>query len=41
MDLGLAASAIVHDMIVATRNVADFKGRGTLVVDPFRRQPIR
>jgi predicted nucleic acid-binding protein len=38
-DLGIAATAIVHDMVVATRNIADFKGRGARVVDPFHKSP--
>jgi predicted nucleic acid-binding protein len=38
-DLGVAATAIVYDMVVATRNTGDFKGRGVRVVDPFRAKP--
>ena len=38
-DLGVAATAIIKDMVVATRNVADFKGRGARVLDPFHKAP--
>lgn len=33
----IAATAIVHDLIVATRNVADFVDTGAAVVDPWER----
>lgn len=39
-DACVAATAIVHGMVVATRNAADFQDRGTPVVDPFRKHPI-
>ena len=38
-DLGVVATAITHDMVVATRNTADMKGRGTRMVDPFHNTP--
>jgi predicted nucleic acid-binding protein len=31
----IAATALVHDLVVATRNRADFKHAGVRVVDPF------
>jgi toxin FitB len=31
----IAASALVHDLTIATRNVADFRKTGARVVDPF------
>lgn len=36
-DTGLAATAQVNDLIVVTRNVADFQGRGVTVLDPFKK----
>lgn len=35
-DAGLAATARVHGLIVVTRNVKDFNGRGVKLVDPFK-----
>jgi len=35
-DAGLAATARVHGLIVVTRNVKDFDGRGVKVFDPFK-----
>jgi len=35
-DAGLAATARVHGLIVVTRNVKDFDGRGVKVIDPFK-----
>ncbi len=35
LDGFLAATALVHSLTVATRNLADFQGLGVLVVDPF------
>lgn len=35
-DAGLAATARVYDLIVITRNVKDFDGRGVKVIDPFK-----
>ena len=34
----LAASALVHDMTLVTRNVSDVEGLGIRVLDPFNRQ---
>lgn len=34
-DALIAATALVHDLIVATRNVADFKPFGVKLVNPF------
>jgi hypothetical protein len=31
----IAATAIVHDLTVVTRNVSDFKKAGVKVVNPF------
>lgn len=39
LDACVAATALVHDMVVATRNVADFRGRSARVIDPFRKDP--
>lgn len=35
-DVGLAATARVHGLIVVTRNVKDFDGRGVTLLDPFK-----
>ncbi|MCK3780588.1 type II toxin-antitoxin system VapC family toxin [Ensifer sesbaniae] len=35
-DALIAATALVHDMIVVTRNVKDFDGTGVVVVDPWQ-----
>ena len=32
----IAATAIVHDFIVVTRNVADFNDTGAMVIDPWQ-----
>ena len=34
-DMLIAATALVHGLTLATRNVPDFKGCGVVVVDPF------
>jgi predicted nucleic acid-binding protein len=31
----IAATALVHDLVVATRNRADFEKAGVVVTDPF------
>lgn len=35
-DAGLAATALVHGLVVVTRNIKDFEGRGVKLVDPFK-----
>ncbi|TPK85684.1 type II toxin-antitoxin system VapC family toxin [Mesorhizobium sp. B2-4-13] len=39
-DKGLAASALVHKLVVVTRNIADFQGLGIVVLDPFKASPV-
>lgn len=39
-DTGLAATARVHGLVLVTRNVADFAGRGCRVLDPFASRPV-
>ena len=39
MDAAIAATAMVHSLVVATRNVRHFRGRGVRLVDPFRANP--
>jgi toxin FitB len=39
MDTALAATAAVHGMIVATRNLRDFRRRGIRLLDPFKSPP--
>lgn len=36
-DMALAATVRVRRLVLVTRNVADFKGRGVEVLDPFRK----
>ncbi len=36
IDALLAATAIHHDLVLATRNVADFEGTGVRLVNPWR-----
>ena len=38
-DMALAATCRVRDLVLATRNIADFKGRGVRVLDPFKVRP--
>ena len=40
-DAMIAATAVVHGLIVATRNVADFKALGVEIVDPFSGSKLR
>jgi predicted nucleic acid-binding protein len=40
-DLCLAATAIVHDLVLVTRNVKDFEGRGVHLLNPFHDPPHR
>jgi predicted nucleic acid-binding protein len=35
-DAGLAATALVHGLVVVTRNIKDFDGRGVTLLDPFK-----
>ncbi|APG89217.1 VapC toxin protein (plasmid) [Sinorhizobium americanum CCGM7] len=35
-DALIAATALVHDMIVVTRNTRDFEGTGVVIVDPWQ-----
>jgi toxin FitB len=35
-DALIAATALVHDMTVATRNIRDFEGAGVVLVDPWQ-----
>ena len=39
-DLAFVATARVHDLVLATRNVDDVRGRGVRVLDPFKKSPI-
>jgi toxin FitB len=39
MDTALAATALVHGLVVATRNLRHFRGRGVALIDPFRANP--
>jgi predicted nucleic acid-binding protein len=36
-DSFIAATALLHDLIVATRNRTDFEKAGVRIVDPFAR----
>lgn len=38
-DMALAATARIRKLILVTRNVADFQGRGVEVLDPFKKRP--
>ncbi len=35
IDKQIAAIALIHDLIVVTRNVADFAGTGVQIINPF------
>ncbi len=35
-DALIAATALVHDLGVVTRNIADFEGTGVAIIDPWR-----
>jgi toxin FitB len=41
VDSLLAATAIFHELTLATRNVADFEGTGAIVVNPWAWRPPR
>ncbi|WP_352809340.1 hypothetical protein [Mesorhizobium sp. M0614] len=32
----MAATALMNDLVIVTRNVADFQGRGVTILDPFK-----
>ena len=36
VDALIAATALVHDLAVVTRNVRDFEGAGVVVIDPWQ-----
>jgi len=38
-DVALAATARVHGLVVVTRNVSDFTGRGVRILNPFKSPP--
>jgi predicted nucleic acid-binding protein len=40
MDAALAAIAAVHGLVVATRNLRHFRGRGVRLIDPFQPRPM-
>ncbi|CAD7054183.1 PIN domain-containing protein [Pseudorhizobium halotolerans] len=35
-DALIAATAVVHGLVVVTRNTQDFQGTGVILVDPWR-----
>jgi predicted nucleic acid-binding protein len=39
-DIAVAATARVHRLILVTRNIKDFEGRGAQLLDPFRDPPF-
>ncbi len=36
-DTGIAATAEVNNLVMVTRNVGDFQGRGVTLLDPFKK----
>lgn len=38
-DVILAATALVHNLVIVTRNIKDFKGRNVRVLNPFGKKP--
>jgi predicted nucleic acid-binding protein len=41
LDKLIAATALIHDLTVVTRNVEDFEGTGARVLNPFKGYPER
>jgi len=39
MDAGMAATASVHGLVLATRNLRHHRGRGVKLIDPFKANP--
>jgi predicted nucleic acid-binding protein len=39
LDLAIAATALEHDLAIATRNVSDFAATGAALLDPFEPRP--
>jgi predicted nucleic acid-binding protein len=35
LDKFIAATALIHDLTIVTRNVADFRGTGAMLLNPF------
>ena len=40
-DSQIAATALIHGLIVVTRNVADFEGTGVAILNPWKPQPSK
>lgn len=40
-DIALAATALVHGLVLVTRNIKDFEGRGVRLLEPFCDPPLR
>lgn len=40
-DLALAATARVHGLVLVTRNIKDFAGRGVRLLNPFHDPPVQ
>jgi toxin FitB len=38
-DTGLAATARVYKLVLVTRNLEDFSGRGVATLDPYKASP--
>jgi len=39
-DLALVATARVHRLVIVTRNIKDFQGRGVRLLNPFHDPPL-